>query len=164
MLMPEPEVSVLLSGVFLLLGWIFFLRAVQGDVLAYLSPASSRSKTKRPQQRRLGPTPRRHGQPSGPSARRSPPLTPAHMVASLCCDGTPTSASLPWCVSSPSPVRYFLLIHHGTSDYQPDYCFARQDMTQSPPTQELVAKDLHGMEWRFRHIFRGNFSFRISLC
>jgi hypothetical protein len=29
-------------------------------------------------------------------------------------------------------------------------------MTQSPPTQELVAKDLHGMEWRFRHIFRGN--------
>ncbi|ONM34908.1 Auxin response factor 10 [Zea mays] len=28
-------------------------------------------------------------------------------------------------------------------------------MTQSPPTQELVAKDLHGMEWRFRHIFRG---------
>jgi hypothetical protein len=33
--------------------------------------------------------------------------------------------------------------------------FCRQDMTQSPPTQELVAKDLHGMEWRFRHIFRG---------
>ncbi|KAM0902994.1 hypothetical protein ACQ4PT_018943 [Festuca glaucescens] len=25
----------------------------------------------------------------------------------------------------------------------------------SPPTQELVAKDLHGMDWRFRHIFRG---------
>lgn len=34
--------------------------------------------------------------------------------------------------------------------------FRWQDMTQSPPTQELVAKDLHGMEWRFRHIFRGN--------
>ncbi|KAM0859752.1 hypothetical protein ACQ4PT_046985 [Festuca glaucescens] len=25
----------------------------------------------------------------------------------------------------------------------------------SPPTQELVAKDLHGLDWRFRHIFRG---------
>jgi hypothetical protein len=45
-----------------------------------------------------------------------------------------------------------------------DYCSARQDMTQSPPTQELVAKDLHGMDWRFRHIFRGNFSFLISFC
>jgi hypothetical protein len=37
-------------------------------------------------------------------------------------------------------------------------------MTQSPPTQELVAKDLHGMEWRFRHIFRGNLpSFHLTL-
>lgn len=31
-----------------------------------------------------------------------------------------------------------------------------QDMSKQPPTQELVAKDLHGNEWRFRHIFRGN--------
>lgn len=30
-----------------------------------------------------------------------------------------------------------------------------QDMSQHPPNQELVAKDLHGIEWRFRHIFRG---------
>jgi hypothetical protein len=29
-------------------------------------------------------------------------------------------------------------------------------MSRQPPTQELVAKDLHGSEWRFRHIFRGN--------
>ncbi|CAI9753590.1 unnamed protein product [Fraxinus pennsylvanica] len=29
-----------------------------------------------------------------------------------------------------------------------------QDMSRQPPTQELVAKDLHGNEWRFRHIFR----------
>ncbi|XP_027349955.1 auxin response factor 9-like isoform X2 [Abrus precatorius] len=27
--------------------------------------------------------------------------------------------------------------------------------SQSTPTQELVAKDLHGYEWRFKHIFRG---------
>lgn len=31
-------------------------------------------------------------------------------------------------------------------------------MSHQPPTQELVAKDLHGVEWRFRHIFRGNLS------
>ncbi|KAI8544084.1 hypothetical protein RHMOL_Rhmol08G0268100 [Rhododendron molle] len=30
-----------------------------------------------------------------------------------------------------------------------------RDMSRQPPTQELVAKDLHGSEWRFRHIFRG---------
>ncbi|KAF2612085.1 hypothetical protein F2Q70_00011071 [Brassica cretica] len=30
-----------------------------------------------------------------------------------------------------------------------------QDMSRQPPTQELVAKDLHASEWRFRHIFRG---------
>ncbi|PPR81137.1 hypothetical protein GOBAR_AA39577 [Gossypium barbadense] len=30
------------------------------------------------------------------------------------------------------------------------------DMSRPPPTQELVAKDLHGNEWRFRHIFRGD--------
>jgi len=28
-------------------------------------------------------------------------------------------------------------------------------MTQATPTQELVTRDLHGFEWRFKHIFRG---------
>ncbi|KAF5939116.1 hypothetical protein HYC85_023375 [Camellia sinensis] len=30
------------------------------------------------------------------------------------------------------------------------------DRSRKPPTQEFAAKDLHGDEWRFRHIFRGN--------
>lgn len=30
-----------------------------------------------------------------------------------------------------------------------------QDMSKEPPAQELVAKDLHGHEWHFRHIYRG---------
>ncbi|XP_010518327.1 PREDICTED: auxin response factor 11-like isoform X2 [Camelina sativa] len=34
-------------------------------------------------------------------------------------------------------------------------CLPSLDMTQPTPTQELVAKDLHGYEWRFKHIFRG---------
>ncbi|XVF24468.1 hypothetical protein REPUB_Repub13aG0130600 [Reevesia pubescens] len=29
------------------------------------------------------------------------------------------------------------------------------DYKQTRPSQELVAKDLHGVEWRFRHIYRG---------
>eukprot|EP01018_Ginkgo_biloba_P011151 Gb_12414 [translate_table: standard] len=36
-----------------------------------------------------------------------------------------------------------------------DECLPPLDMNQQPPAQELVAKDLHGIDWRFRHIFRG---------
>ncbi|XP_073525938.1 uncharacterized protein [Phyllobates terribilis] len=34
-------------------------------------------------------------------------------------------------------------------------CLPQLDMSQATPTQELVAKDLHGYEWHFKHIFRG---------
>ncbi|KAI9110005.1 hypothetical protein K1719_019046 [Acacia pycnantha] len=34
-------------------------------------------------------------------------------------------------------------------------CLPQLDMTQATPTQELAAKDLHGFEWKFKHIFRG---------
>ncbi|CAN8253976.1 unnamed protein product [Cochlearia groenlandica] len=34
-------------------------------------------------------------------------------------------------------------------------CLPSLDMTQATPTQELVTRDLHGFEWRFKHIFRG---------
>lgn len=37
-----------------------------------------------------------------------------------------------------------------------------QDYSQTPPAQELIAKDLHGNEWKFRHIFRGEFSIIIK--
>ncbi|KAG6468655.1 hypothetical protein ZIOFF_073344 [Zingiber officinale] len=33
--------------------------------------------------------------------------------------------------------------------------FPPLDYSQQPPAQELVARDLHGNEWKFRHIFRG---------
>ncbi|KAL7211744.1 hypothetical protein ACSBR2_014581 [Camellia fascicularis] len=34
-------------------------------------------------------------------------------------------------------------------------CFPSLDYKQQRPSQELVAKDLHGIEWKFRHIYRG---------
>ncbi|KAL5989405.1 Arf11p [Asimina triloba] len=34
-------------------------------------------------------------------------------------------------------------------------CLPPLDMSQPTPTQELAARDLHGLEWRFKHIFRG---------
>ncbi|PIA41684.1 hypothetical protein AQUCO_02200246v1 [Aquilegia coerulea] len=33
--------------------------------------------------------------------------------------------------------------------------FPPLDFSQQPPAQELIARDLHGTEWKFRHIFRG---------
>lgn len=33
--------------------------------------------------------------------------------------------------------------------------FPPLDFTQQPPAQEIVAKDLHDTEWKFRHIYRG---------
>nr|CAB3460983.1 unnamed protein product [Digitaria exilis] len=35
-------------------------------------------------------------------------------------------------------------------------CFPPLDYEQLRPSQELIAKDLHGMKWTFRHIYRGN--------
>ncbi|KAJ0536551.1 putative transcription factor B3-Domain family [Helianthus annuus] len=29
------------------------------------------------------------------------------------------------------------------------------DMTQPTPTQDLLALDLHGAKWKFKHIYRG---------
>ncbi|KAK9085425.1 hypothetical protein Sjap_025836 [Stephania japonica] len=34
-------------------------------------------------------------------------------------------------------------------------CFPPLDYNQQRPSQELVARDLHGVEWKFRHIYRG---------
>ncbi|CAM8915323.1 unnamed protein product [Rhodiola kirilowii] len=34
-------------------------------------------------------------------------------------------------------------------------CFPPLDYSHQRPSQEIVAKDLHGQEWRFRHIYRG---------
>ncbi|PWZ09359.1 Auxin response factor 3 [Zea mays] len=34
-------------------------------------------------------------------------------------------------------------------------CFPPLDYNQLRPSQELVAKDLHGAKWKFRHIYRG---------
>jgi len=36
---------------------------------------------------------------------------------------------------------------------------AVQDFSQQPPAQELIARDLHDVEWKFRHIFRGKVLF-----
>uniref|UniRef100_A0ACD5Y3X0 Uncharacterized protein n=1 Tax=Avena sativa TaxID=4498 RepID=A0ACD5Y3X0_AVESA len=33
--------------------------------------------------------------------------------------------------------------------------FPPLDFTQQPPAQELIARDIHDNEWKFRHIFRG---------
>jgi len=37
------------------------------------------------------------------------------------------------------------------------FFFFLQDYSLQPPAQELIARDLHDNEWKFRHIFRGSF-------
>ncbi|XP_059314661.1 auxin response factor 4 [Lycium ferocissimum] len=34
-------------------------------------------------------------------------------------------------------------------------CFPPLDYKEQRPSQELIAKDLHGVDWKFRHIYRG---------
>ncbi|KAM3348400.1 hypothetical protein ACQJBY_021968 [Aegilops geniculata] len=34
-------------------------------------------------------------------------------------------------------------------------CLPPLDMAMPTPTQEIISKDLHGSEWRFKHIYRG---------
>ncbi|GKV40094.1 hypothetical protein SLEP1_g47766 [Rubroshorea leprosula] len=44
---------------------------------------------------------------------------------------------------------FSVLLEHATE------CLPPLDMTRATPMQELVAKDLHGYEWQFKHIFEG---------
>ncbi|CAA6675879.1 unnamed protein product [Spirodela intermedia] len=60
-----------------------------------------------------------------------------------------------------SRVVYFPQGHSEQADVETDEVYAQMtlqplspDFSQSPPAQELVARDLHGNEWKFRHIFR----------
>ncbi|KAK4409387.1 Auxin response factor 8 [Sesamum angolense] len=41
--------------------------------------------------------------------------------------------------------------------------FPPLDFSQTPPAQELIARDLHDAEWKFRHIFRLSFCDAIPL-
>ncbi|KAG9457560.1 hypothetical protein H6P81_002068 [Aristolochia fimbriata] len=70
-----------------------------------------------------------------------PPLAPRSHVYSFCKTLTASDTS--------THGGFSVLKRHA------DECLPALDMSQQPPTQELVAKDLHGVEWRFRHIFRG---------
>ncbi|XP_071904342.1 auxin response factor 6-like isoform X2 [Coffea arabica] len=62
------------------------------------------------------------------------------------------------------PAQLICQLHNVTmhADVETDEVYAQMtlqplsaDYTLQPPAQELIAKDLHGNEWKFRHIFRG---------
>uniref|UniRef100_A0A804K695 TF-B3 domain-containing protein n=1 Tax=Musa acuminata subsp. malaccensis TaxID=214687 RepID=A0A804K695_MUSAM len=68
-------------------------------------------------------------------------------------------------VVSKQPVNYFCktLTASDTSTHggfsvrrrAAEKVFPPLDFSQQPPAQELVARDLHGVEWKFKHIYRG---------
>jgi hypothetical protein len=107
MLMPEPEVASLPARTIYARHVIpEFSLGTRRFSLALALLARSCSKPMCRLRSRVLHLLRRRGQQSGPSARRSPPRTPAHTVASLCCADTLTSASLPWCVRSTPPCGF----------------------------------------------------------
>jgi hypothetical protein len=78
------------------------------------------------------------------------------MVDSLFSDAMQTNASHLWYALLPC-VSVLLHIWYGIyPECSNSFLFvAHQDMSMPTPTQELIAKDLHGSEWRFKHIYRG---------
>lgn len=72
-----------------------------------------------------------------------PPLqeTSRHVVHSFCKILTPSDTS--------THGGFSVLRRHANE------CLPPLDMSMPTPTQELIAKDLHGSEWRFKHIYRG---------
>ncbi|CAI9769591.1 unnamed protein product [Fraxinus pennsylvanica] len=69
------------------------------------------------------------------------PEPPRPIVHSFCKTLTPSDTS--------THGGFSVLRKHATE------CLPQLDMSQTTPTQDLVVKDLHGYEWRFKHIFRG---------
>ncbi|RAL50250.1 hypothetical protein DM860_007924 [Cuscuta australis] len=69
------------------------------------------------------------------------------------------------CTPSKQPTNYFCktLTASDTSTHggfsvprrSAEKVFPPLDFSQQPPAQELIARDLHDNEWKFRHIFRG---------
>ncbi|CAH9113847.1 unnamed protein product [Cuscuta europaea] len=69
------------------------------------------------------------------------------------------------CTQSKQPTNYFCktLTASDTSTHggfsvprrSAEKVFPPLDFSQQPPAQELIARDLHDNEWKFRHIFRG---------
>ena len=86
---------------------------------------------------------------------------PVPMVGFLCWDGMLMNVFLLWFgfffFFFSLPRTLFLCVDYGWLTLDELRVFW-QDMSKQPPTQELVAKDLHANEWRFKHIFRGNCS------
>ncbi|KAK6263277.1 hypothetical protein QUC31_009093 [Theobroma cacao] len=80
-------------------------------------------------------------QPEPTSPDQSPPESQRPTVHSFCKVLTASDTS--------THGGFSVLRKHATE------CLPPLDMNQATPTQELVAKDLHGYEWRFKHIFRG---------
>ncbi|XP_062232714.1 auxin response factor 1-like [Phragmites australis] len=71
----------------------------------------------------------------------SPPELPRPVVHSFCKILTPSDTS--------THGGFSVLRRHANE------CLPPLDMSMPTPTQELVTKDLHGSEWRFKHIYRG---------
>eukprot|EP00250_Pteridium_aquilinum_P026493 c33095_g1_i1 orf=298-2643(-) len=74
-------------------------------------------------------------------------------------DDTPPSPPLPEKTASFAKTLTQSDANNGGGFSVPRYCaetiFPRLDYSEDPPVQIVLAKDVHGAVWRFRHIYRG---------
>nr|ARR29291.1 auxin response factor 10 [Cyrtomium guizhouense] len=74
-------------------------------------------------------------------------------------DDTPASPPLPEKTTSFAKTLTQSDANNGGGFSVPRYCaetiFPRLDYSEDPPVQIVLAKDVHGAVWRFRHIYRG---------
>ncbi|RWW08762.1 hypothetical protein BHE74_00017566, partial [Ensete ventricosum] len=66
-------------------------------------------------------------------------------------------------VSLPAVGSRVVYFPQGHSEQVSFLFYSVSDYSQQPPAQELIARDLHGNEWKFRHIFRGEYMFCSSV-
>jgi hypothetical protein len=77
------------------------------------------------------------------------------MVDSLFSDAMQTNASHLWYAPHVFATTYCIYMVPRARARPVLKFIVHQDMSMPMPTQELVTKDLHGAEWRFKHIYRG---------
>nr|ARR29292.1 auxin response factor 10 [Cyrtomium guizhouense] len=74
-------------------------------------------------------------------------------------EGSPASPTLPDKSASFAKTLTQSDANNGGGFSVPRYCaetiFPRLDYSQDPPVQIVLAKDVHGIVWKFRHIYRG---------
>ncbi|KAI4983649.1 hypothetical protein ZWY2020_025515 [Hordeum vulgare] len=119
------------------------------------SPARPRRCSSSPGRPRTQPPPRPAGPPFGRLTTSSAAACSRSGTASSPGSRPARGATPPRTAISSHPTTGAPLSRHHALKTFFHSCLRTQDYNQQWPSQELVAKDLHDTEWKFRRIYRG---------